>query len=61
MGFGREGAICEKHDIMQIPPRFEQRSAAYKCITGVWQYASADVFEGTAGTGFIAAAVPAVS
>jgi len=25
MGFGREGANCELNEIMQIPPRFEQR------------------------------------
>ena len=25
-GFGREGAICEYIEIMQIPPRFERQS-----------------------------------
>jgi hypothetical protein len=25
MGFGREGTNCELIEIMQIPPRFEQR------------------------------------
>jgi hypothetical protein len=38
MGVGREGAICEYIEIMQIPPRFERRCAAYKCIMGVLQY-----------------------
>jgi hypothetical protein len=38
MGFGREGAICEFIEIMQIPPRFERRFAAYKSIAGVLQY-----------------------
>src|ERR1700733_7456856 len=45
MGFGREGAICEYIEIMQIPPRFERRSAAYKGIIGVLQYGGADVPE----------------
>jgi hypothetical protein len=39
MGFGRENAICEYIEIMQISPRFERRSGAYKYITGVLQYA----------------------
>jgi hypothetical protein len=34
MGFGREGAICEYFEIMQIPPRFERQCGAYKCIRG---------------------------
>ena len=38
MGFGREGAICEWHDIMQIPPRFERQSLAYHALNCVWQY-----------------------
>jgi hypothetical protein len=50
---------------MQIPPRFERRPAAYKCITGVWQYPSTDMQAPMslkqAGAGFIAAAAPAVS
>ena len=39
MGFGREGAICEQHVIMQIPPRFEQRSGAYKSVAPDLQHA----------------------
>src|SRR5258705_10020862 len=38
MSFGREGVICEYIEIMQIPPRFERRRAAYKSIAGVLQY-----------------------
>jgi hypothetical protein len=37
MGIEREGAVCEYIEIMQIPPRFERRNGAYKCITAVWQ------------------------
>src|SRR3984893_1944801 len=29
------------------PPRSERRCAAYKCITGVWQYTNTDVFKRT--------------
>jgi hypothetical protein len=42
MGFGREGATCELIEIMQIPPRFEQRSRRHKSIAGVLQQSSAD-------------------
>jgi hypothetical protein len=38
MSIGREGAVCEYIEIMQIPPRFERRRAAYKCVTRVLQY-----------------------
>jgi hypothetical protein len=41
MSFGREGVICEYIEIMQIPPRFERRRAAYKSIAGVLQYGGA--------------------
>ncbi len=34
MSFGREGAICEYIEIMQIPPRFERRRGAYRCVAG---------------------------
>jgi hypothetical protein len=34
MGIGRGRAICEYDEIMQILPRCERRSAAYKSITG---------------------------
>jgi hypothetical protein len=37
MGIGRGRSICEYDEIMQIPPRFERRCAAYKCIAGVLQ------------------------
>ena len=33
MGFGREGAICELIEIMQIPPGSSDDATAYKCIT----------------------------
>src|ERR1700687_2150717 len=39
MGFGRENAICEYIEIMQIPPRFERRSAPYKGMAAILQYA----------------------
>jgi len=38
MGIGRGRAICEYIEIMQIPPRFERRCAAYKCVARVLQY-----------------------
>jgi hypothetical protein len=38
MGIGREGAVCEYIEIMQIPPRFERRFVAYKSNAGVLQY-----------------------
>jgi hypothetical protein len=38
MGFEREGAVCEYIEIMQIPPRFERRCAAYKCVAPDLQY-----------------------
>jgi len=38
MSIGREGAICEYIEIMQIPPRFEQRRRAYRCVAGNLQY-----------------------
>jgi len=37
MSFGREGAICEYIEIMQIPPRFERRCRAYRCIMAILQ------------------------
>src|ERR1700730_6671236 len=49
IGFGREGAICEYIEIMQIPPRFERRCVAYKCIAGVLQYQGPT--NGARGTG----------
>jgi hypothetical protein len=42
MGFGREGTICESIKlVMQIPPRFERRSGAYKWIAADLQVAGA--------------------
>jgi hypothetical protein len=38
MGFGREGAVCEYIEIMQMPPRFELRSPSYKCVAIILQY-----------------------
>jgi hypothetical protein len=38
MGIGREGAISEYIEIMQIPPRFERRCGVYKCVARVLQY-----------------------
>jgi hypothetical protein len=38
MSIGREGAICEYIEIMQIPPRFERRRGAYRCVAGDLQY-----------------------
>jgi len=38
MGVGHEDAICEDIEFMQIPPRFERRRAAYKCVAGILQY-----------------------
>jgi hypothetical protein len=43
IGFGREGAICEYIEIMQILPGLERRRAAYKSITGVLQYAPSEL------------------
>jgi len=40
MSIGRKGAICEYEKTMQIPPRFERRCAAYKCVEGDLQYAA---------------------
>jgi hypothetical protein len=37
MGFGRGSAICENVEIMQIPPRFEQRRRAYRCVANILQ------------------------
>jgi hypothetical protein len=37
-GIGRGRSICEYDEIMQIPPRFEQRCTGYKSIRGGLQY-----------------------
>src|SRR6185437_9747224 len=42
MDIGREGAICEYIEIMQMPPgSSERRVGAYKSIDRVWQYGPA--------------------
>src|ERR1700722_9155368 len=41
MNVGRGRTICEYVEIMQIPPRLERRSAAYKCVAGDLQYGCA--------------------
>jgi hypothetical protein len=39
MGIGREGAVCEYIEIMQIPSPVRATMRAYKCVTGFLQYA----------------------
>ena len=51
-GFGREDAICEYIEIMQISP-VRATMAAYKCIRGILQYAGAEVLQEDLGLRFI--------
>ena len=41
MGFGREGAICEYIEIMQILPGSSDECGAYKCIGAICNIAKA--------------------
>jgi hypothetical protein len=52
IGFGREGAICEYIEIMQILPGSSD-DALLICIAGVWQYhVPANGARGTENTKF---------